>query len=167
MKGDNLPPEHHVVRLVAFSRLRKDEHSNPIGLNYEAFLRREIDDGLSVTWLEYFAGDKPAQTVAAIQAIRASAIKPGAKSGFAIGNVGAIAAACKERQHKIRIIHSPEDDNKAHAEIRQLPRDDIVLLEQLASSTWSELVLNSAILPIGEAKSAPHDRASDKIPEKN
>ena len=160
MKGDNLPLEHHVVRLVAFSRLRKDENSNPIGLNYEAFLRRENEDGLSVTWLEYFAGDKQTQTVAVVQAFRASAIKPSPKSGFAIGKVGAITAACAERQHKIRVIHSPEDDNRAHAEIRRLPRDDVILLEQLARSDWSELVLNATIQPIDAAKPAPDEPAS-------
>jgi hypothetical protein len=162
MKGDNLPPDHHVVRLVTYSRLRKDENNTPIGVNFDAFLRRENEDGLSVTWLEYLPGaTKAERTVAAVQAIRASAMTVSAKSGFAIGNVGAISATCAERQHKIRVIHWPEDDNKAHAEIRQLPRDDLVLLERLASSTWSELVLNAGIKPTDAAKAAPDEPATN------
>ena len=106
--------------------------------------------GLSVTWLEYFAGERSEKLVHAVHAIRASNFKPGGKSAFAIGGVGAIKQTCFEKAHKIRIIHAPEDDNKAHAELRQLPRDDIALLETLASTTWTEVVFNSAVSP-GEA----------------
>jgi hypothetical protein len=45
----------------------------------------------------------------------------------------------------VRIVHEPEDDNKAHAAVRRIPRDDELLLEQLASEAWAEVVLNSAI----------------------
>ena len=149
MKGDNLPPEHHVIRYVPFGKLRKDENQTPIGIEYTAFLRRDDDDSLSVTWQEYFAGDQLTQITAAVRAIRASNLKPGGKSGFAIGNVATITAACTERRHKIRIIHWPEDDNKAHVDVRQIPRDDLELLEHLAASAWSTLVFNSSIFPAG------------------
>ncbi len=56
MKGDNLKDEHHVVRVVPFGKLRRDEHGTILGIDYTAFLRRENEDGLSVTALEYFAG---------------------------------------------------------------------------------------------------------------
>jgi len=153
MKGQNLPPEHHVVRVVPFGKLRLDENNTVIGVNYTAFERRADEDGLSITWMEYFSGNRSEQIVATVRAIRASNFKPSPKSGFAIGQVQNIADACRERKHKIRIIHWPEDDNHAHAEIRQLPRDDLDLLELLASNTWSELVLNANIPP--DAESAP------------
>ena len=60
-----------------------------------------------MTWLEYFPGERPAQVVAAVHAFCASTFKPTKKSAFAIGNVGAIKAACLDRSHKIRIIHWP------------------------------------------------------------
>ncbi len=80
-----------------------------------------------------------------MHALRASDFKPSPKSGFAVGNVEAIRDICTERTHKIRIIHAPTDDNAAHCEIRQMPREDIELLELLAASTWAELHLNKDI----------------------
>ena len=159
MKGQNLKSEHHIVRYVPFGKLRKDDNDIPIGVNHNAFLLRPDEAGLSVTWLEYFSGDRSAQVRSAVLAIRASEMHPTTKRGFAIGKVAAIADTCEARQYKIRIIHWPEDDNKAHAEIRQLPRDDTVLLEQLAASVWSELVLNASIQPIDAQAPAPDEPA--------
>lgn len=152
MKGQNLPDVHHVIRVVPYGKLEKDETGVPTGrLLFSAFQRRENEDGLSVTWLEYFTGERPEQIVRAVQAIRASNFKPGGKSAFAIGGVGPIKQACVSKGHKIRIIHAPEDDNKAHAELRQFPRDDLALLEALATTTWADMVFNSAV-PQGEAR---------------
>lgn len=157
MKGQNLKLEHHIVRYVPFGKLRKDDNDVPVGINYNAFQLRPDENGLSVTWLEYFRGDRDAQVRGTVLAIRASNMHPTTKSGFAIGNVDAIREACRQRQHKTRIIHWPEDDNKAHAEIRQLPRDDTELLEQLAAGVWSELVLNTSIQPIDAQAPAPDE----------
>jgi hypothetical protein len=147
MKGQKLPREDHILRLVSPSRLRKDENNVVVGVLHTAFERKPDEEGLSVTWLEYFAGPRAEQEVAAVHAMRASTITPGKNAAFAIGNVGAIADTCADRGHKVRIIHWPEDDNKAHAEVRQLPRDDILLLEQLAATVWSATIFNSAIAP--------------------
>lgn len=151
MKGQNLPDEHHVIRVVPFSKLETDEDGRATGrLLFSAFQRRENEDSLSVTWLEYFAGDRSEMIVRAAQAIRASNFKPGGKSAFAIGGVKQIKHTCAEKGHRIRIIHAPEDDNKAHAELRQFPRDDVALREALAATIWAEVVFNSAI-PKGAA----------------
>ena len=157
MKGQSLPAEHHVIRYVPYSKLDKDADDNPVGILFSAFQRKPGEEGLSVTWMEYFAGSREDQVVGAVQAIRASNIKPGGKSGFAIGNVGAVKAACADRKHKIRIIHWPEDDNKAHAELRQFPTEDRQLLDRLAAEVWAELVLNASIAK-GE-KAAPEQAA--------
>ena len=160
MKGQNLPAEHHIVRLVSYGRLLKDQDGNPIGISFAAFQRNPEHDGLSVTWLEYFAGERPQRIERAVRAIRAS-LTVGGKAGFAIGQVAAIAKTCEDRHQRVRIIHWPEDDNKAHAEVRQLPRDDQELLEDLATGSWSELVLNASIPPGEEA--AP-DEPAEPIP---
>ena len=89
---------------------------------------RRQDKGLSATWVEYFAGDRSEQLVGAVPAIRASAVTVGKNSGFAVGKVGMVAKACADRNHKIRIVLSPDSDNTAHAEFRQMPRDDLELL---------------------------------------
>jgi hypothetical protein len=70
-------------------------------------------------------------------------VKP--KSGFAIGGVGAIQDECAARNYKVRILHDPMDDNKAHATVKALPRDDMELLECLATGAWSELILNKSV----------------------
>jgi hypothetical protein len=160
MKNQKLQPDNHVVRYVPFGKLRKDEDDNPIGVLGAAFKRRDNETYLSTTWLEYFAGPKCDQITAAIRAVRASRLGVTPKSGFAIGRVGAIAASCAERNHSIRILHEPEDDNKAHAAVRRMPRDDDELLELLAAESWCELILNAKIP--GGAERAPDSAASPK-----
>jgi hypothetical protein len=139
---EKLPPEHHVVRYASWNKLRKDEHDNVIGVLGVAFQRRPTEETLSVTWLEYFDGSRWQQIVDAIRAIRASALETKPKSAFAIGQVGAIKTVCESRQVKVRILHEPEPDNKAHAVVRSLPREDMELLELLAAEAWAEVVSN-------------------------
>jgi hypothetical protein len=69
--------------------------------------------------------------------------------------VGPIKQTCVEKGHKIRIVHAPVDDNRAHAELRRFPRDDVALLEALAATTWAEVVFNSAV-PKGELLAPDH-----------
>ncbi len=152
--GDKLPDDHHIIRRIPFAKLRKDENDNIIGVLFEAFKLRHNEQTLSATYLEYFPGSKKEQIKRAVWAIRASNLSVTSRSGFAIGNVNAIHTACKNRNHKIRIVYEPEDDNKAHSSVRRLPRDDTDLLELLAAETWSELVLNKDIKP-GEAPAPP------------
>lgn len=108
---------------------------------------RKVDTYLSTTWLEYFPGARADQITAAVQAMRASKLTIPARSGFAIGNVGRIAATAEnsEKAYKLRILHEPSDDNKAHAAVRRFPTDDMELFELLAIDAWSEVVLNSAV----------------------
>ena len=153
MPPRKLDDDHHIVRYVPFSKLRKDEDDNVIGVLWTAFQRRESEDTLSGTWLEYFAGERDEMIARTVRAIRASNIDVRPKSGFAIGRVDAIREACATKNHQIRILHEPEDDNHAHAVVRRLPRDDEDLLELIANTAWAEVVLNSTI-PSG-AVSAP------------
>ncbi len=146
-KGLKLPAEHHIVRYVPFSKLRKDENDKIIGVLATAFALRKGESALSVTYLEYFPGSKMEQIRGAVWAIRASDLGAGGKSGFATGNVEAVYNTCINRNHKIRIVYEPVNDNKAHSTVRRLPRDDAELLEILAAETWAELVLNSDINP--------------------
>jgi hypothetical protein len=92
--------------------------------------------------------------------MRASKLEIKKKSGFAIGNVGNIASVAAAYNHSIRVLHEPEDDNKAHVAVRRLPRDDMALFELLAAGAWSELVLNNnEDIPEGE-QAAPDQSAS-------
>ena len=57
-KITNLPDEHHVMRYVPWTRLRKDEDDNVLGFLGDAFKLKPNEDHLSVNWLEYFDGDR-------------------------------------------------------------------------------------------------------------
>ena len=161
MPPTKLPPDHHLVRNVPWGKLRKDENDpeKVIGVLGEAFKMRPVEQTLSTTWLEYFAGTRQQQVYGAIRAMRASSLDIKTNSGFAVGNVGNIAAAAAARDYSIRVLHEPTEDNKAHVALRRWPRDDMLLFELLAAEAWSELVLNnSPDIPNG-AQAAPDQSA--------
>jgi hypothetical protein len=142
-----LPDDDHVVRYVPWARLRKDEDNNVIGVLSAAFRLRDGEEYLSATWSEFFGGDHQKSLGCAVRAIRASDIDVRPQSGFAIGQVGPIKAAClaDRNRHKIRIIHERADDNPAHAALRLWPRENESLLELLAETDWGETLLNKNV----------------------
>jgi hypothetical protein len=143
-----LPLEHHVVRYVPWARLRKDENDNVVGVLGAAFRLRNDEEFLSATWAEFFKGDDHAARIAsAVKAIRASRVEVKPRSGFAVGNVRKIKEVCfaDSKQYKIRVIHEPEDDNKAHTALRRWPRDNEDLLDLIAEEAWGNYVLNRDI----------------------
>lgn len=143
-----LPDIDHVVRYIPWSRLRKDENDNVIGVLGAAFKLRDQEDYLSATWAEFFQqSTHDLGVAAAVKAIRGSNVDVKPRSGFAIGNVGGIKSVClaDEGRHKIRVIHEAADDNSAHAALRLWPRDNEPLLDLLAEGEWSAMVLNKDI----------------------
>ena len=147
-KGQNLPDEDHIIRYVPWGRLRKDEYDNVIGFLPQAFEQRDGETYLSVNWLEYHDGDREGQIRLSVWAMRGSFDRPlGAKSAFAIGNVGKVKQTCQTAGRRVRIVHQPEPDNLGHAAIRQLARDDINLLDALAADAFVDSVNNSDIPP--------------------
>ena len=112
-----------------------------IGIFAVAFKMRDDEDELSANWLDYFDGDRPAKLTALLAVLRNSQYKPGNKSGLAIGIAGEVAEAAKRCNASVRIIHAPEDDNSAHAELRRWPRDNDDLFDILADEVWADLEL--------------------------
>ena len=139
-----LEPDHHVVRYVPWTRLRKDELDNVIGVLGAAFRLRPDEEYLSATWVEYFSGAYDQCVIGAVKVIRASDIDVKPRSGFAIGNVARVKESClaDPQKHKVRIIHEPEGDNVAHTALRGWPRDNNSLLDLIAEEIWNEMVLN-------------------------
>jgi|KBSSwiStaDraftv2_1062776.scaffolds.fasta_scaffold144287_4 hypothetical protein len=131
----NIPDEDHVLRLVSWQRVRKDEDDNVTGILGEAFRRKPDEDALSVNWQERVTGALIDQLRAAARLIRDTqeSKKIGAKSRLARLQVKATKEIAKKRGAKIRIVHEPVDGNEPHAAIRQLPDDDLELLEMIAS----------------------------------
>lgn len=139
----NLPDDHHVMRYVPWTRLRRDGEDNVLGFLPQAFQRRD-EEALSVNWLEWFEGERAAQITASVMMFRRS-IDVGTKSAFGVGNVGKIKDVCRGCGANVRIVYEPTDDNPAHAGVRRLPRDDLPLLEALATDAFVELIHNTAI----------------------
>jgi hypothetical protein len=135
MPPTKLPPEFHVVRYASWNKLRKDDNDpeRVIGVLGAAFERRPVDKYLSTTALEYFPGDRQEKIFGAVKAMRASSLTIRPKSGFAIGKIGRISEAAAAKSYRVRILHEPETDNKAHVAIRRFPPDDMELFELLAA----------------------------------
>lgn len=143
-KSKVIPRENHIMRYVSPSRLIKDSDTDQVvGVIGDAFKPREVDNGaLSTTWIEFFDGDKERQIASSVNAIRKSNLKPVKNGGYAIGNVGAIMEACQHYKTVVRVLHSPEPDNEAHAEIRNCPSDNHELFEMLAADVFTDLRRN-------------------------
>lgn len=144
-KGQQLPDTDHVVRHVPWTRLRKDEDENVIGILPQALKLRDEEEALSVDWLECFDGiheDRIRQAVVHFRSLRTI----GPKSGFSIGNVGNIKRICNRQKSSIRIIYAPSKSNSAHSLIQRLPREDMAVLEALATEVFVDFVLNNTIV---------------------
>jgi hypothetical protein len=138
-----LPDEDHILRHVPSSKLIRDENQVIIGCFSEAFKRRDNEEALSVTWIEYFDGTRQEQISNAVNAIRRDIdVRP--KSGFALANVGTVKSICLSFDYKVRILSDPTPNNPAHSVITQLPREEAELLELLATCC-SEIIPASSI----------------------
>ena len=146
-RGKNIPDEDHVIRHVPWARLRRDEDDNVIGFLPQAFQLRPEERYLSVNWMEYHDGDRDTQIALSIWGMRASFERPlGAKSAFGIAGVAAVKDMSQAAGTRVRVTHEPDGDrNPGHAGIRQLPRDDMNLLEALAADAFIERVNNADI----------------------
>lgn len=132
------------MRHVSWSRLLKDADNNVLGFLPQAFDLRPTEPALSVNWLEYFSGDRKSQISACVKQFRDSRhVSP--KSAFGVGNVGKIQRTCMELGAKVRIVYAPSKVNPAHAELRNLPRDELALLEALAADVFTEMIHNTDI----------------------
>jgi hypothetical protein len=147
MPTDYIPPDHSLVRYVPWARLRKDESDEVLGVLGSSFKLRQNEDYLSATWMDYFGGTRAERIEKSVHAIRNSRISVRPKSGFAIGVIENICTACERhtKPHRLRVIHEPDGDNKAHTAVRGWPRDEDDLLELIANDFWHEVVLNSSI----------------------
>lgn len=145
MSDKKIPKEDRILRYVSWARLRKDEDNNVVGILPQAFALRESEEYLSATWVEFFDGAHEHSLFKAVNEIRNSKIDVKPKSGFAIGIVDDIMRSCENIGRRIRVIHEPEDDNKAHAALRQWPKDSTELFARLAAHEWSKFILNNDV----------------------
>lgn len=120
MKGDVIPPEDHVLRHCGKFDLKWEPSGEIRGVFPHAFEHDE--EGISVTWVEYFAGCAAEQLVAARAAI-ARARRLRSSHRLAKLNVGDVLEAGNATGVATRVVHDPdpgppENANPAHSLIR-------------------------------------------------
>jgi len=143
-KGSNLPDDDHVMRHVSWNKLRKDEDENVLGFLPQAFELRPEEQSLSVNWLEYFPGDHANRIKETVRAFRKT-ITVRSKSVFGIAKVGVLKDICRSSGASIRIVYAPTFGNSSHAQICNLPREDLALLEAMAADAFQESVRNAEV----------------------
>lgn len=135
-----VPDADTLVRYVKPSLVMRNPETGAVeGVFPDAFRLRAEDHGaLSCAWLEHYAGTRSEQLLASIAQFKvALSVKKSAV--FAVGNAGAIKSACSKYDVGVRIVHAPEANHEAHAEVRRFQDQEEELLALLAEDAWSEL----------------------------
>jgi hypothetical protein len=139
MKDDPIPPDHHVLRHCR-QRDLKEENGVIRGVFPHAF--EPDDDGISVTWMEYFGGS-PAEQLVAARAAMDRGRKLRVSNRLAKLNVGAILAASNAIKRTLSVIHDPieqplEKENLGHSLIQGIGNDDDDLRNRIANIVTSD-----------------------------
>ena len=142
-KNHPLSATDHVARHAPWARLRKDEDNNVLGLLPEAFELRPDEPGLSVNWLEYFAGTRSDQLQAIVKDLRAKRTL-GLQSAFGIGNVGELESQCKDYDVPVKVVYWPTDGNLSHSRILGT-KDQLDLMALIADEVFQDFVQNKDI----------------------
>ena len=132
-----LLPEDHVARRVKPSLVQRDEDTKePIGIFPEAFQLRPEEPDLSVSWLEYFAGDRLARMKAVVEH---SELELRPRDGFGVLQVGVLSEICERHGAKVRVIYDPKPKNPAHTGVHLYPRDNRAMEAELANKAAQDL----------------------------
>ena len=129
MKGDAIPDSDHVARLCKASSV-----DNGV-IQATAFMLRQIEQYLSVNWLEELNRPDRASEVRELQDLYGRKFKGvGAGARIAVLNVGILRAQVENKSSggRLRILHEPEDFDPSHAGIYGIPHDDDLVAELIA-----------------------------------
>jgi hypothetical protein len=111
--------------------IERNDAGERVGVTKDAFADDD-PDGISVTWVEYFAqADDPER--AAMEAVRASPRTVRPSHRFGKFNVGLIRAAGRDAGITLAVEHDPMPRNPGHSLIKGLmPDDHADLMNRLA-----------------------------------
>lgn len=134
MRGDALPLEHHVLRHCRKGDL-KEQDGVIRGIFPDAF--EADDDGISVTWIEYFAGT-PGEQLSAARTAMGHGRTLRESHRLAKLNVKTIVEAGRSIKRELSVIHDPieqppEEKNLGHSLIKGVASDDDDLRNRLAN----------------------------------
>jgi hypothetical protein len=132
LKGDSLPDDDHIIRHCSGRSIERDPDTlEPIGVTKDAF-DDDDPDGISVTWVEYFAA-APDPEHAAMQAVRASPRTVRSSHRFGKFNIGRIKLAGSDAGVPLSVEHDPISNNPGHSLLKGLlPEIHTALMNRLA-----------------------------------
>ena len=136
--AQKLPLDNHVVRHIRNKHLIKNEADEVLGAFPDAFSLRDGEAYLSTCWLEHFPGDDLTR-LCAVRDRLAMAREIKAADGLGILNVGLVIDAGERRSRKLRVLHEPTPEDPAYSAVRGMMREDLQLLELLASDACIEV----------------------------
>ncbi|MGA3004920.1 MAG: hypothetical protein ABSE20_24695 [Acetobacteraceae bacterium] len=138
MPTENLPLEDHVARYVRHRLIQFDtETKAPVGIFPDAFQLRPGERDLSVSWVEYFEGDRKTQMKAVAEH---SELRLGRRDGFGVLEVAALAGICEKHGAKVRVLYEPTKD-PSHSAIHRYPRNNVAMEAELANAAAGDLSL--------------------------
>ena len=147
MPPAKVPNDSHVMRYVRKRQLRRDENGNVLGILPQALELRDGEAFLSVTWLEHFDPQYERGLIQAAQAIRRQ-LTVNDNDGVSTTEVGGFCEICERFEKKVRVLHEPvNDENTGHVAIRRFPRDNLELLDLLASDAFVDTRVASHVVP--------------------
>lgn len=162
MPSKYLEPSDRVVRYVPWTKLLKDpdDEEKVVGTLGPAFLLREGETYLSVTWCEYFLGTSKESLRCAAEAIRSSQLDVRPKGHFAVASVGAVSDHMAAGGRKLRVIHERDPDNPAHTAMRGWSNESSELLDRLAEDVWNVVYSKTQIDELPNTSCAPTERGA-------
>ena len=128
MKGDPIPDQDHISRYC--SAMHCPENGQVTGT---AFQLRQIEECLSVNWLEFFhLADRQEEIREVRKVLR---LKLGAKAKIAVLNVGETIKYVRTQSPDARnlsMLHEPEEDDPSHSGIYGFQYDDHLIADLIA-----------------------------------
>jgi hypothetical protein len=126
---DDLAAADHFFRHIKKSWI-EDDFINPLAFRLSEKELANVDDGLSINWVEYFQKTNPQDAVAPLVAVLEKKRKIGGESRFALLNVKAAKEAAAQYS-AIQIVMDREDLDPSHALVKGYASHNDQVAEEL------------------------------------
>lgn len=126
MKGDIIPNEEHIARFCRPSHVSNGE------VQATAFMVRQIEDSLSVNWLEFLNCSNRSEEIAEIRKIYSKKLKVGQNTKIAVLNVGEVCGKVLTESpdsRVLKVLHNPSGSDQSHSGIYNYGSDDELIAE--------------------------------------
>ena len=125
------------MRFVPSKLQERDENGNVIGFWPAAFAHRDVEDYLSVNWLEYFEGAHASNAAACKAGIQT--VLKSSTAMFGVAQVGRVKALAQHNAKPVRIVYYPNSSNNpSHSAIFMDPPAPDTVCEDMAREFYKE-----------------------------